>query len=115
MNLDFQTWYEEYDDEYAPPDEAVMTRIRNTPVACDNPPHLRGDCYRFKMPLGEKIVFVINLGSKIGLKAANGSLNARCFQLLEKKDYKKLFETLNYVYFNNNPMLRRQVIYYKAT
>lgn len=112
--LNFRQWLENDEfplepSEYDPPNEKEMERIRKIPLSVDNPPDLNGDRYRFKMPLGEIQDFVVKTGAIIGLKAARGSLNAKCFQLLKKRDIEGLYKTLQYILGNQNKLIANQL------
>lgn len=124
--LEFKLWLEDhwytepegYDappSEYDPPDEKEMQRIRNKPLDCQNPPHLQGDCFVFKMPMGEIHKFVIRWGGIIGLKAAPGSLNHRCFDLKRKGDCEGLYKLMKYLVDNPNKIIRNQLVSYQMT
>jgi len=109
--FEFKKWIEQ--DEYDLPDEDHMDRIRNTPSGADTIPDLQGDRFRFQMPMGHMEEFLISRGSIIGLKAPKGSLNAKCFNLLDQRKYVELYKTLRYIQFNNNSRIRNQLIYHK--
>lgn len=118
--LKFRIWVEDQEDwkyptnqsEYDPPDEQEMDHIRLTPIKCDNPPNLHGDAFRFTMPMGNRKEFVILRGSVAGLKAPRGSLNAKCFDLLNKGKLGQLYQFLHDMKFSNNSTLHRQIISY---
>jgi len=119
--LDFKNWLEnsveapEYmpPSEYDPPDEDEMQRILQTPVRADNPPHLNGDRYRFFFRLGKTADFLVRFGGIVAPKAKPGSLNAKCFNLLNKRDYAGLYKLLKYIQFNNNADVRQQLLAFR--
>lgn len=115
--MNFKLWLETEEfplepSEYDPPDESAMQDILKTPVRCDNPPSLKGDHYRFRFRLGKMVEFIVKFGGIVGLKAAKGSLNARCFELMRRRDCKGLYQLLQYVYHNNNAEIRRQILWH---
>jgi hypothetical protein len=107
--MNFKQWLEEYEV----PDESIMDRIRNTPLRCDNPPHLYYDYFTFRMPLGNTQHFLIKRNSVVGLKAAPGSLNSRCFNLVHNNKCNELHKLLLFVKNNNNTRIRQQLVGYK--
>ena len=111
--LEFKKWLLE-DESLDPPDENQMDKIRNTPLTCDFIPHWQGDIYKFTMPMGNKEEFMVQRGGKIGLKAAPGSLSARCFKLLNDRDYVALYAVIKFIRHNNNQSIRKQLIYHKS-
>ncbi len=111
--MNFKQWFENESSEYDPPDEGVMNRLRNTPIRYDILPHLRGVYYRFRMPMGSTQHFLIKSGGKIGLNAPAGSLNARCKEL--ENDKVKLYRLMQYLKYNNNIEMRKQLLAYKET
>jgi hypothetical protein len=118
--MEFKAWleYEEFPlepSEYDPPDEDEMQKILNTPIRCDNPPSLDGDRYRFAFRLGKMADFTIRFGGIVAPNAKPGSLNARCFDLVRKRDCAGLYKLLRYVQFNNNPAVRRQLLKFSET
>ena len=122
--LDFKYWLEnnvelkdlnfhnDFEDEFQIPDEEVMKKSIEKPVKVYLIPNFRGDFYRFFMPMGDIIDVVIKFGGIIGLKAAVGSLNSRCFELFKQKKYDKLYDVIKFVYSNYNPKIRQQIISY---
>jgi len=113
--MDFKQWLENEESEYDPPDEEEMNRIRNIPLRCDQPPHLRGLHFRFRMPFGTTQDFLIKHSSIIGLKAVPGSLNKRCLDLSDAHKCADLYKLLQYVKHNNNLEIRRQLLAYRET
>lgn len=115
--LEFKKWFENEEfplepSEYDPPDESEMNRIREIPLKCRNVPNLHGDHFQFILPMGKED-FLITKGGSIGLRAARGSLNARCFDLLSKNKYKELHKLLNFIRNNQNQKIKNQLISYR--
>ncbi|RDJ35442.1 MAG: hypothetical protein DWQ19_11545 [Crenarchaeota archaeon] len=106
--MNFKAWFE---NEYDPPNEKEMDRIRNTPLRADNPPSLKGDHYRFRMPLGNTQHFMVRFGAIAGLQAPVGSLNVRCAQLFQQNKFRELHKLLQFYQFNSNPVMRKQVFF----
>lgn len=115
--MNFKLWLENEEfplepSEYDPPNEKEMEVIRKKPLSCQYLPSLRGDHFRFKMPMGETEDYIVKLGSKIGLKTPIGSLNARCRELAHKRDRMGLYGVLQYVLGNHNEDIRKQLYFH---
>lgn len=119
--LNFKEWLEQsddlnfqndFEDEYQSPDEDLMQKSIEKPVKVHRIPNFKGDLYRFFMPMGDIVEVVIKFGGIIGLNAAIGSLNSKCFDLFKKGKYDKLYEVMKFLYFNHNPKMRKQIISY---
>lgn len=109
-DFNFRQWVEDEMSEYDPPDEGQMEKILSIPLKGEHRPDLMGDRWRFYLPTGGIEEFLIQKGAVIGLKAARGSLNARCFELGNAKNWAELYRILRYIRFNGNKKIRSQLI-----
>lgn len=107
--MEFKEWLD-HEDEYAAPDEKEMQLKIKTPLKCSTKPDLRGDRFIFHMPLGNYKDYLIKFSGIVGLNSAPGSLNAKCYDLFNKGKFIELYKLMQYLQFNNNSIIRKQLL-----